>query len=160
MFTHLNSREHFEEHEARVYIGEVVLALETLHELGIIYRDIKLENILLDSSGHIVLTDFGLSKEFLPTDKVSSGAGVLVGVVGAFGCQPGGVGLSGEQDGWCQGSQVDGTVVVKRTGWMLMSRKVNGTVLVKRTGWMVSKESGEWDSGCQENRMGGVKGVG
>ncbi|XP_070181846.1 ribosomal protein S6 kinase alpha-5-like isoform X2 [Littorina saxatilis] len=70
MFTHLNNRDHFKEHEARIYIGEVVLALETLHKLGIIYRDIKLENILLDSSGHIVLTDFGLSKEFLPSDKV------------------------------------------------------------------------------------------
>ncbi|XP_071162584.1 ribosomal protein S6 kinase alpha-5-like [Mytilus edulis] len=69
LFTHLNSNEQFEEKDVRVYIGEITLALETLHKLGIIYRDIKLENILLDSTGHIVLTDFGLSKEFLPTDK-------------------------------------------------------------------------------------------
>ncbi|XP_060577857.1 ribosomal protein S6 kinase alpha-5-like isoform X1 [Ruditapes philippinarum] len=70
LFTHLNQREHFTEAEVKIYIGEIVLALETLHKLGIIYRDIKLENILLDSSGHIVLTDFGLSKEFLPSDEL------------------------------------------------------------------------------------------
>ncbi|KAK2190843.1 hypothetical protein NP493_66g02001 [Ridgeia piscesae] len=69
LFTHLYQRERFSEVEVRIYIGEIVLALETLHKLGIIYRDIKLENILLDSDGHIILTDFGLSKEFLPTEK-------------------------------------------------------------------------------------------
>ena len=69
MFTHLYQREHFREDEVRIYIGEIVLALETLHKLGIIYRDIKLENILLDCDGHVVLTDFGLSKEFLPHEK-------------------------------------------------------------------------------------------
>nr|CAD7576671.1 unnamed protein product [Timema californicum] len=40
-----------------------------MFQLGIIYRDIKLENILLDNQGHIVLTDFGLSKDFLPHEK-------------------------------------------------------------------------------------------
>ncbi|XP_068918407.1 ribosomal protein S6 kinase alpha-5-like isoform X3 [Tenebrio molitor] len=63
LFTHLYQREHFTEDEVRIYIGEIILALERLHSLGIIYRDIKLENILVDDSGHIVLTDFGLSKE-------------------------------------------------------------------------------------------------
>ncbi|XP_045428530.1 ribosomal protein S6 kinase alpha-5 isoform X5 [Pipistrellus kuhlii] len=65
LFTHLSQRERFTEHEVQIYIGEIVLALEHLHKLGIIYRDIKLENILLDSNGHVVLTDFGLSKEFV-----------------------------------------------------------------------------------------------
>ncbi|KAJ0170454.1 hypothetical protein K1T71_013825, partial [Dendrolimus kikuchii] len=64
LFTHLYQREHFKENEVRIYIAEIILALEQLHKLGIIYRDIKLENILLDAEGHIVLTDFGLSKEF------------------------------------------------------------------------------------------------
>ncbi|XP_030386320.1 chromosomal serine/threonine-protein kinase JIL-1 [Scaptodrosophila lebanonensis] len=62
LFTHLYNAERFEEPRVRVYIAEVVLALEQLHQLGIIYRDIKLENILLDGDGHIVLSDFGLSK--------------------------------------------------------------------------------------------------
>uniref|UniRef100_A0A8C4I686 non-specific serine/threonine protein kinase n=1 Tax=Dicentrarchus labrax TaxID=13489 RepID=A0A8C4I686_DICLA len=69
MFTHLYQRDHFPEEAVRIYIGETILALEHLHKLGIVYRDIKLENILLDSEGHVVLTDFGLSKEFLEEEK-------------------------------------------------------------------------------------------
>ncbi|XP_056349478.1 ribosomal protein S6 kinase alpha-5 isoform X2 [Oenanthe melanoleuca] len=69
LFTHLSHRERFSENEVQIYIGEIVLALEHLHKLGIIYRDIKLENILLDSDGHVVLTDFGLSKEFLSDEN-------------------------------------------------------------------------------------------
>lgn len=69
LFTHLYQREHFTEDEVRIYIGEIILALEHLHRLGIIYRDIKLENILVDESGHIVLTDFGLSKELPRADS-------------------------------------------------------------------------------------------
>lgn len=49
---------------AKFYAIEVILALEYLHtSLGIIYRDLKLENILIDEYGHIKLTDFGLSKK-------------------------------------------------------------------------------------------------
>jgi ribosomal protein S6 kinase alpha-5 len=68
LFTHLFKREHFQEQEVRFYTAEIVCALEHLHAIGVIYRDIKLENILLDQDGHVCLCDFGLSKEFLDGD--------------------------------------------------------------------------------------------
>lgn len=49
---------------ARFYAAEIVEGVEGLHAAGVIYRDLKPENILIAHDGHIVLTDFGLSKEF------------------------------------------------------------------------------------------------
>ncbi len=53
----------FSEKRAKLYAAEIVLALGYLHEKGIIYRDLKPENVLIANDGHIKLTDFGLSKE-------------------------------------------------------------------------------------------------
>eukprot|EP00826_Nyctotherus_ovalis_P006866 TRINITY_DN11676_c0_g2_i2.p1 TRINITY_DN11676_c0_g2~~TRINITY_DN11676_c0_g2_i2.p1 ORF type:complete len:347 (+),score=81.36 TRINITY_DN11676_c0_g2_i2:776-1816(+) len=53
----------FCESTARAYVAEIVLAIEELHRKEIIYRDLKPENVVIDSEGHIGLTDFGLSKE-------------------------------------------------------------------------------------------------
>ncbi|SOV17109.1 RAC-beta serine/threonine protein kinase [Plasmodium sp. gorilla clade G2] len=63
LFFHLSKLREFSEETAKFYSSEIILALEYLHELNIIYRDLKPENVLLDELGHIRLTDFGLSKE-------------------------------------------------------------------------------------------------
>lgn len=52
----------FQEDHAAFYAAEMTLGLRYLHTLGIVYRDLKPENCLLNSAGHLVLTDFGLSK--------------------------------------------------------------------------------------------------
>lgn len=62
LFFHLCNEIRFSEERARFYAAEILLALNHLHENGIIYRDLKPENVLLDSEGHIRITDFGLSK--------------------------------------------------------------------------------------------------
>lgn len=65
LFYHLNNAGKFDEARARFYCAETILALEYLHEQGIVYRDLKPENILIDNEGHVKLTDFGLSKDGL-----------------------------------------------------------------------------------------------
>ena len=50
------------EDHARFYLCEIVCALEYLHSMDIIYRDLKTENVMLDEEGHVKLIDFGLSK--------------------------------------------------------------------------------------------------
>jgi len=65
LFFHLKHEGKFSESRVKFYTAEISLALAHLHELGIVYRDLKPENILLDCDGHIVITDFGLSKQMM-----------------------------------------------------------------------------------------------
>ncbi|KAG1687564.1 hypothetical protein DVH05_004761 [Phytophthora capsici] len=63
LFVHLRKEKRFTEQRACFYAAELVLSLAHLHNMHIMYRDLKLENILMDSEGHVAITDFGLSKE-------------------------------------------------------------------------------------------------
>jgi len=65
LFYHLQREKTFSQERVRFYAAEITLGLEYLHNQGVIYRDLKPENLLLTSSGHICMTDFGISKEGL-----------------------------------------------------------------------------------------------
>ncbi|OAY71835.1 serine/threonine-protein kinase tricorner-like [Ananas comosus] len=62
MMTLLMRKDTLTEDEARFYVGEAVLAIESIHKHNYIHRDIKPDNLLLDRYGHLKLSDFGLCK--------------------------------------------------------------------------------------------------
>ena len=64
LFLRLGREGIFLEKTAAFYVAEIILALDHLHTRGILHRDLKPENILLHIDGHVVLTDFGLAKDF------------------------------------------------------------------------------------------------
>ncbi|KAJ3843281.1 cAMP dependent protein kinase [Lentinula raphanica] len=62
LFTHLRRAQRFTPDVTRFYLATIILALKYLHSYNIIYRDLKPENLLLDSRGYLRLTDFGFAK--------------------------------------------------------------------------------------------------
>ncbi|KAF8725497.1 hypothetical protein HU200_020024 [Digitaria exilis] len=82
---------HFTEPASRFYVAEVLLAMEYLHMLGIVYRDLKPENVLVREDGHIMLSDFDLSLRctvcptLVKSSSVHSTTSVVVGAAAADG---------------------------------------------------------------------------
>lgn len=79
MFFHIRKAKYFTNERARYYAAELVLAIEFMHLNGVIYRDLKPENVLIDNDGHVKIIDFGLSNfrelklTYVSTDKSITG---------------------------------------------------------------------------------------
>lgn len=70
--TLLNNTGVLHNRHARFYIAEMFACVDALHQLGYIHRDLKPENFLIDSTGHVKLTDFGLAAGMLAPAKIES----------------------------------------------------------------------------------------
>src|SRR5271156_4292223 len=71
------SRKAFTEEALRFWMAELGCALRYIHTQGIVHRDVKPDNILLDSEGHVHLADFNVASDFKPSKQLTSKSGTL-----------------------------------------------------------------------------------
>jgi serum/glucocorticoid-regulated kinase 2 len=71
LFFYLKKIKRMTEDQAKFYFIEILYGLQYLHEQGIIYRDLKPENLFIDADGHIKIGDFGLSKSGIDRESLT-----------------------------------------------------------------------------------------
>jgi serine/threonine protein kinase len=82
LYHYLSEGGRFTEDRARFYAAEIASALDYLHRHGVVYRDLKPENLILDAAGHIRITDFGcVARETDPLDHACCSGAALRGLV-------------------------------------------------------------------------------
>ncbi|PUZ58849.1 hypothetical protein GQ55_5G540600 [Panicum hallii var. hallii] len=115
---------HFNEQSARFYASEVLLALEYLHMLGIVYRDLKPENVLVRDGGHIMLSDFDLSLRCSVSPMLVKSSSVHAG---ANGVEKGLVHTAGASQGCMQPSAFFPRMLSKKSRKTKSDFSVNGS---------------------------------
>jgi serine/threonine protein kinase len=68
LMTCLIKRQKFDERTAKFFAGEIAMALNSIHQMHYLHRDLKPDNVLIGRNGHIKLTDFGLSTNYAKQD--------------------------------------------------------------------------------------------
>lgn len=71
LFTLLQLRGYFPNNVARFYMAQIILAVEAIHRLGVVCRNLKPENVLLDLHGNVKIADFGFGKLLRPGERFS-----------------------------------------------------------------------------------------
>lgn len=75
LYTHLIKEKKFAESRVKRNAVQIALAIGYLHSMNVIYRDLKMENIVVDETGYLALTDFGISKKIEPSEVAHSYCG-------------------------------------------------------------------------------------
>lgn len=88
VMTLLMKKDTLTEEQTQFYIGESVLAIDSIHQLGFIHRDIKPDNLLLDAKGHIKLSDFGLCTGLKKSHRTEFYKDLSHGKTGDFNLNP------------------------------------------------------------------------
>lgn len=117
---------HFNEQAARFYASEVLLALEYLHMLGIVYRDLKPENVLVRDGGHIMLSDFDLSLRCSVSPMLVKSSSINAG---ANGVEKGVVHAEGVNQGCIQSSAFFPRILPKKNRKTKSDFSINGSLL-------------------------------
>ena len=69
LFSYIQKRRRLKEASAKYFFKQIIQGLDAIHKSGVVHRDIKLENIMLDASGLIKIGDFGVGKKTKPTQR-------------------------------------------------------------------------------------------